>query len=194
MSAEAAAQRPYHRKILCICQEAGIANELSVETFLETPLMKQKKSKKRARILVLEPDEHLASAIMSSLQEAAPDALVEMTHSLEEAQQLALGVKPELFVLDIDAAHDLSQDFLYDLRTSHPNARAIILTGIHLAAHREQAADLGAIHFLERPFPHAEFVDLVRALLQPADKAESEKFQGTLRDLHIADMIQLKCM
>ncbi|HTD01251.1 MAG TPA: hypothetical protein VK637_03820, partial [Chthoniobacterales bacterium] len=62
--------------------------------------MKQKKSKKSTRILVLEPDEQLASAIMSSLQEAAPDALVEMTHSLEEAQQLAQGVKRELFVLD----------------------------------------------------------------------------------------------
>jgi len=37
MSADAAAQGPYQRKILCICQEAGIANELSVETFLETP-------------------------------------------------------------------------------------------------------------------------------------------------------------
>jgi hypothetical protein len=37
MSADAAAQGPYQRKILCICQEAGIANQLSVETFLETP-------------------------------------------------------------------------------------------------------------------------------------------------------------
>ena len=147
-----------------------------------------------SRVLVLEPDEELAASIQNALREAAPDALVEMAHDLREAQQLVLGVKPDLFVLDIDAAHDLSQDFLYDLRTSHPNARAIILTGIHLAAHREQATGLGAIHFLEKPFPHAEFVDLVRALLRPADKAESEKFQGSLRDLHIADIIQLKCM
>ena len=122
-----------------------------------------------SRVLVLEPDEELAASIQNALREAAPDALVEM-------------------------AHDLSQDFLYDLRTSHPNARAIILTGIHLAAHREQAAGLGAIHFLEKPFPHAEFVDLVRALLRPAGEAESEKFQGSLRDLYIADIIQLKCM
>ena len=63
--------------------------------------------------------------------------------------------------------YDLGQEFLYDLRTSHPNARAIILTAVHLAAHREQAAGLGAIHFLEKPFPHADFVDLVQALLRP---------------------------
>src|ERR1700731_4439647 len=113
--------------------------------------MKQKKSKQSARILVLEPDEQLASAIVSSLQQAAPDALVEMTRSLEEAQQLVLGIKPELFFLDVDATPDLGQDFLYDLRTSHPNARAIVLTGVHLPEQREHVSGLGAIHFLEKP-------------------------------------------
>jgi DNA-binding response OmpR family regulator len=156
--------------------------------------MKQKKSKKSTRILVLEPDEQLASAIMSSLQEAAPEALVEMTHSLEEAQQLALGVKPELFVLDVDAAPDLGQDFLYDLRTSHPNARAIILTGVHLPEQREQVAGLGAIHFLEKPLVQWDFVDLVEHLLRSAKDKTAENFQGTLRDLQFTDIIQLKCL
>src|SRR5205085_11140646 len=120
--------------------------------------MKQKKSKQSARILVLEPDEQLGSAILNVLHEAAPEALVEMANSLEQAQQLVLGVKPELFVLDMDAAQDLGQDFLYDLRTSHPNARAIVLTGVHLPEQREQVSGLGAIHFLEKPFVKWDFV------------------------------------
>lgn len=146
------------------------------------------------RILILEPDDHLMSAILKALKQAAPDAHVDVTHSLEEAQRLVPGIKPDLFVLDVDATYDLGQEFLYDLRTSHPDARAIILTAIHLAAQREQAAGLGAIHFLEKPFPHNDFVDLVQALLRPSSGAEDEKFQGTLSDLHIADIIQLKCM
>src|SRR2546421_1970605 len=156
--------------------------------------MKQKKSKQSTRILVLEPDEQLASAIITSLQQAAPDALVEMTRSLEEAQQLALGVKPELFVLDVDAVPDLGHDFLYDLRTSHPNARAIVLTGVHLPEQREQVAGLGAIHFLEKPLVQWDFVDLVERLLRPASDPAAEKFQGALRDLQFTDIIQLKCM
>src|SRR3989440_3828117 len=156
--------------------------------------MKQKKSKQSARILVLEPDEQLGSAILNVLHEAAPEALVEMTRSLEEAQQLVLGVKPELFVLDVDAIPDLGQDFLYDLRTSHPNARAIVLTGVHLPEQREQVAGLGAIHFLEKPVAHWDFVDLVQRLMRPAPEAAAEKFQGTLRDLQFTDIIQLKCM
>src|SRR3984893_10817524 len=155
--------------------------------------MKQKKSKQTARILVQEPDEQLASAICDSLRQAAPDAMVEVTRSLEEAQQLVLGVKPELFVLDVDATQDLGQDFLYDLRTSHPNARAIVLTGVHLPEHREQVSGLGAIHFLEKPLTEWDFIDLVERLLRPA-AAMAEKFEGTLSDLQFTDIIQLKCM
>ena len=129
-----------------------------------------------------------------ALHEAAPGAQVEIARSLQEAQQLVVNLRPDLFVLDVDATHDLGQEFLYDLRTSHPHARAIVLTAVHLAAHREQAAGLGAIHFLEKPFPHGDFVDLVGALLTPGQEDEGEKFQGTLSDLHIADIIQLKCM
>jgi DNA-binding response OmpR family regulator len=146
------------------------------------------------RIFVLEPDEHEASAILTALHEVVPDAIVDRAGSLEDAQRMVVGIKPDLFVLDVDSTYDLGQEFLCDLRTSHPNARAIILTAIHLAAARERAAGLGAIHFLEKPFPPAEFMELVRALLRPAGKPEGEKFQGTLSDLHVADIIQLKCM
>src|SRR5437868_11056155 len=146
------------------------------------------------RIFVLEPDEQLASAILTALREVAPDAIVDRARSLEDAQRMVLGIKPDLFVLDVDATYDLGQEFLFDLRTSHPNARAIILTAVHLAAARERTAGLGAIHLLEKPFPHGDFVDLVQALLQPDQSPDAEKFQGTLSDLHIADIIQLKCM
>lgn len=145
-------------------------------------------------VLVLEPSEQLASEIKDALREAAPDANVEVARTLEEAQRLVLDAKPDLFVLDLDATYDLGQDFLFDLRTSHSNAKAIILTAAHLQAHREQAKGLGAIHFLEKPFPRADFVDLTQALFDPSSKTDSEKFQGTLSDLHFADIIQLKCM
>ncbi|MEO8439238.1 MAG: response regulator [Spartobacteria bacterium] len=117
-----------------------------------------------------------------------------MAASLGEAQQLVFEQKPRLFVLDVDASYDLAQEFIYDLRTSHPDARAIVLTAIHFTAQREQVAGLGAIHFLEKPFPRADFMTLAEALLAPADKSEGERFQGTLSDLHIADIIQLKCI
>src|SRR5881392_4185443 len=151
-------------------------------------------TKREERILVLEPDEALLSSILSALHEVAPEAVVDVAHDLDEAHRVVLDDRPDLFVLDMDAADDLGQDFLLDLRTSHPNARAIILTAVHLPSQREQAAGIGAIHFLEKPFPHSDFVGLVHALLRPADEEEGAKFQGTLSDLHLSDIIQLKCM
>ncbi|MFN2621888.1 MAG: response regulator [Chthoniobacterales bacterium] len=145
------------------------------------------------RVLVLEPDLEMAEKIHAALHEAAPAAEVDVAPTVAQAHGIVVNAKPDLFVLDAEAVPDLGQEFLYDLRTSHPNARAIVLTG-HLATHREQAASLGAIHFLEKPFPHGDFVDLVQALLSPATSPDSEKFQGTLSDLHLADIIQLKCM
>src|SRR5688572_16139560 len=159
-----------------------------------TPTQSSNSVELAGRILVLEPDLALAENIRAALNEAAPSAEVDVAPTLESAQGLILSAKPDLFVLDVDAVPDLGQEFLYDLRTSHPNARAIVLTGTHFAAHREQAAGLGAIHFLEKPFPHGDFVDLVQALLSPSSKPDGEKFQGTLSDLHLADIIQLKCM
>ncbi|MFN2542793.1 MAG: response regulator, partial [Chthoniobacterales bacterium] len=146
------------------------------------------------RVLVLEPDQELASAISEAVVEAAPAAQIDLANSLAEAQELVVGAKPDLFVLDVDAAPDLGQDFLYDLRTSHPNARAIILTAVHLSDRRKEVTGLGGIHFLEKPFPHRDFVELAEAVLRPAGKTETEKFRGTLSDLHLADIIQLKCM
>ncbi|MFZ1220817.1 MAG: response regulator [Chthoniobacterales bacterium] len=159
-----------------------------------TPTHSSTSAEPGGRILILEPDLELGEKIRAALQEAAPSAQVDFAPTLEQAQGVILQAKPDLFVLDADAVPDLGQEFLYDLRTSHPNARAIVLTGTHFATHREQAAGLGAIHFLEKPFPHGDFVLLVQALLSPSSTAESEKFQGTLSDLHLADIIQLKCM
>jgi DNA-binding response OmpR family regulator len=146
------------------------------------------------QVLILESDERIAAEIISALDEAAPGTMVVAAASLGEAQQLVVNQKPALFVLDVDATYDLAQEFIYDLRTSHPDARAIILTAIHFSAEREQVAGLGAIHFLEKPFPRADFMTLVEALLAPGEKKGGERFQGTLSDLHIADIIQLKCI
>lgn len=149
---------------------------------------------KGSGVLVLAQDEQLADQIQAALREAAPDARAIVARSLDEAQRAVVHDRPDLFVLDMDAVAEGGQEFLYDLRTSHPHARAIILTAGHSAPHREHAAGLGAIHFLEKPFPHADFVTLAEMLIAPADKGGAEKFQGTLSDLHIADIIQLKCI
>jgi DNA-binding response OmpR family regulator len=151
-------------------------------------------SKSEGRILVLEPDDAVSSTILGALHDAAPDAVVDLARNLEDAHRMVVSDRPDLFVLDLDAAKELGHDFLLDLRTSHANARAIVLSEVHLDSKREQVAGMGAIHFLEKPLPQEEFVELVKILLGAPAEESSEKFQGTLSDLHLSDIIQLKCM
>jgi hypothetical protein len=66
-------------------------------------------SKSEGCILVLEPDESLVSAILAALHEAAPAAVLEVARNLEEAHRIVLSNRPDLFVLDMDAAHDLGR-------------------------------------------------------------------------------------
>jgi DNA-binding response OmpR family regulator len=146
------------------------------------------------QVLILEPDEKVAIEILSALEEAVPGTKARVAQSLGDAQRLVVDQKPALFVLDVDATYDMGQEFIYDLRTSHSNSRAIILTAIHFNAQRDQVSGLGAIHFLEKPFPRADFITLVEASLAPTEEAGSTRFQGTLSDLHVADIIQLKCI
>lgn len=141
---------------------------------------------------MIESDQQLTGEIGKALREAVPDVQVSVARDLGEAQRIVVNARPELFVFDMDAIGTGGQEFLYDLRTSHPRARAIILTGGQFAVQREQTFGLAAVHYLEKPFPHADFVTLAEALL--ARDGEGEKFQGTLSDLHIADIIQLKCI
>jgi DNA-binding response OmpR family regulator len=145
------------------------------------------------QVLVLEPDDRLAADVLAALHEAVPGIGAYVSGSLAEAQRLLLDQKPKLFVLDFDTTSEAAQDFVCDLRTSHPKARAIILTAAHFTVEREQTSGLGAIHYLEKPFPRSDFITLVEALLAPADE-EGARFQGTLSDLHVSDIIQLKCI
>ncbi|MBV9007890.1 MAG: response regulator [Verrucomicrobia bacterium] len=150
--------------------------------------------KNTVRILVLEPDDALGSTILSALHQAEPDAVVDLARNIDDAHRITISDRPDLFVLDLDAAKDLGHDFLLDLRTSVPNARAIVLSGVHLEPQRQQLAGTGGIHFLEKPLPEAEFITLVQTLVHAPENESGQNFQGTLSDLHLSDIIQLKCM
>src|SRR5262249_43640287 len=188
------ASRPFPLKRRCLAEKMLCQSLFTVivnETDPSAPVFAPARD---LQVLILEPDANVSAEIVSALAEAAPGATSAVARSLGEVQDLGHDQKPALFVLDVDTTYDLAQEFIYDLRTSHPNARAIILTAFHFSAQREQVAALGAIHFFEKPFPRADFITLVGALLGPGSETQSERFQGPLTDLHFPTIIQLKCI
>ena len=119
--------------------------------------------KSEERILVLESDEALLSSILGALHQVAPEAVVDVARDLDEAHRIAAAEPVELFVVDLETA----SDGLHDLRSGHPNAPAIILTPGGAASLAEESKTQGEDHFLEKPFPDSDFIDLARTLLRP---------------------------
>jgi DNA-binding response OmpR family regulator len=144
-------------------------------------------------ILLIEDYSALAVAIASALHKFAPEHQVHVASDFAQARELAAAAKPELFVLDFDPPQSNEVEFLNSLKDAYPSARFLVIaagTSREIAGERGLAA---ALHFVEKPFDLSEFGAAVQALLNRATPAATNR-RGTLRDLHVIDFIQLKCV
>jgi hypothetical protein len=86
-------------------------------------------------------------------------------------------------------------DFLHEVWGLQPDARAVVVTGNPLPVYRERTAALGGIRFFEKPVPAAALVEALRELLETKGRAApANAFHGTIRNLSVIDLLQLKCM
>jgi DNA-binding response OmpR family regulator len=145
-------------------------------------------------ILLVEEYGALSVAFASALHKFAPLHEVRVAHSFAEAEVAAAAIQPELFVLDLDPPPLGEIEFFNKLRTQYPNARVMIIAAGTSRELRAARGTAGAIQFIEKPFDLAEFGAAVQAMLGPWAMPPSSSFQGTVRDLHVVDIMQLKCL
>jgi two-component system cell cycle response regulator DivK len=144
-------------------------------------------------VLLVEDYDALAVAIGSALKKFAPEHMAQIARSLVEAEGLAAETEPSLFVLDFDPPHAGDIAFLSKLKGLYPNARVLVLVAANMREIGSEIGSTGALHFIEKPFELAGFGASVQALLGPWAATASDKVRGTLRDLCLMDVLQLKC-
>ncbi len=144
-------------------------------------------------VLLVEDYDALAVAIGSALKKFAPEHVAQIARSLVEAEGLAAETEPSLFVLDFDPPHVGDIAFLSKLKGLYPNARVLVLVAANIREIGSEIGSTGALHFIEKPFELAGFGASVQALLGPWAATASDKVRGTLRDLCLMDVLQLKC-
>ena len=132
-------------------------------------------------------------AIGSALKKFAPEHVAQIARSLVEAEGLAAETEPSLFVLDFDPPHAGDIAFLSKMKGLYPNARVLVLVAANMREIGSEIGSTGALHFIEKPFELAGFGASVQALLGPWAATASDKVRGTLRDLCLMDVLQLKC-
>ncbi len=145
-------------------------------------------------ILLVEEYGALGVALTSALRKFAPLHSVRVAHSFAEAEAIAAEMQPELFLLDLDPPPTGEIAFFYKLKTRHPDARVLVIAAGTSGELRAERGTAGAIQFIEKPFDLAEFGAAVQALLGPWAVPRSLHDRGTLRDLHLVDIVQLKCL
>ena len=144
-------------------------------------------------VLLVEDYDALAVAIGSALKKFAPDHAAQIARSLVEAETLAAETQPSLFVLDFDPPHAGGIAFFSKMKGLYPDARVLVLVAANMREIGVEIGSTGALHFIEKPFELAGFGASVQALLGPWAATASDKVRGTLRDLCLMDVLQLKC-
>src|SRR5437763_5894008 len=137
-------------------------------------------------ILLLEEYDALAAAISSALKKFAPQHFGAVARSLNEAENLAFNLDPELFILDVDPPWAGLTNFLEKMHAAHPNARALVIGGAVPSAIAAERGQSGALQFIEKPFDLAAFGAAVQALLGPWREQDG---RGKLDALSALDVV-----
>src|SRR6185437_2639101 len=123
------------------------------------------------RILVVEDDTVLASALTRALNQSA--YAVDLASDGEAANDALAGTAYDLVVLDIALPKVDGLSVLRRLRDRRAQTPVLILTARDTLEDRVTGLDLGADDYLTKPFDLPEFEARVRALLRRGQSASS---------------------
>jgi DNA-binding NarL/FixJ family response regulator len=150
------------------------------------------------QILLLEDTRTVQNYIRDVLRALPTVHELVVAKRIEEAHRLAAVRPVDVFIVDIGLPDGDGIDFLCEMATHHPRARALIITSTPRDDYRDRAKQLGVLNFLPKPLQRRELLETVSRLLEAPPcllaSVEGNGFEGTLGGLSPADIIQLKCL
>lgn len=143
-------------------------------------------------ILIVEDDFKLSEMIKTHLQNVLPQASPMIARSVAEAHVFIYQYEFSAFLIDTGLPDGSGLEFIVDLQTVLPEARILIMAEVPYAEIESQIQQLGAMQFLQKPFDILALEQELHTLLPEAE--EKPTFQGSLRQLRLVDLIQVKCL
>jgi DNA-binding response OmpR family regulator len=146
-------------------------------------------------ILLLEDTRTVQNYIRDVLRSLPREHKLISARKVEEGQLLAADQKIDLFIVDLGLPDGDGLDFLCDMATLFPEAKALIITSNPNSEYRDRARKLGVLNILAKPLQRKALLEAVARLLGAAEEEDTESgFQVNLGGLSPSDIIQLKCM
>lgn len=143
-------------------------------------------------ILILEDDLRLSDGLKAHLGNALPQVEIMVARSVAEAHVFIYQYEFHAFLVDLTLPDGNGLEFIVDLQTVLPDARVVLMTGTPYEEIADQLQQLGSVGFLQKPFDILALERELRDLLPEEEKKLN--FQGSLRQLRLVDLIQVKCL
>jgi len=143
-------------------------------------------------ILIIEDDMRLSDGLRAHLENALPEVSIMIARSVAEAHVFVYQYEFYAFLVDLALPDGNGLEFIVDLQTVLPDAKVVVMTGYAYEDVAEQLHQLGRVRFLQKPF---DLLALERELRELLPETETKaNFQGSLRQLRLVDLIQVKCL
>jgi len=143
---------------------------------------------------LVEEYDAIAAAIRSALRKFAPSHLTRVVPVLSEAVAVAIEIKPDLVIIDLDPPQLRTIESLQRMSSECGDARVLAIASNLPKALAAEGSGPDAIHFIDKPFELAHFGAAVQTLMGPWMKATSGDSRGRLRDLNLRDLITVECV
>jgi ActR/RegA family two-component response regulator len=143
-------------------------------------------------LLILEDDVRVSEMIRSHLQSTMPQVTVMLARTIAEAHVFIYQYEFSAFLIDIALPDGNGLEFTVDLQTVLPDARILIITGIPYVEIEPQLQQMTTFKVVQKPFDMLNLERDIRQMIP--DLEEKPQFQGSLRQLRLVDLIQIKCL
>lgn len=118
----------------------------------------------QSRILIIEDDKKLSTALVSGIESAGYEVFAAGT--AEEGFFLTHNLEPDLLLLDLTLPHRNGLDILRQIRREGVDVRVLILTSHNSVDDRVEGLRTGADDYLGKPFSFPELMARIDALLR----------------------------
>jgi len=118
----------------------------------------------RARLLLVEDDEHLAELIILYLWSDDSDVRIEHATRVSDAKKAMANKKFDLLISDYDLPDGNGLDVVKAFYTFHKGAQAIMMSARNDPSFRSEVTQAGVIKLFEKPLPLSELQASVRSL------------------------------
>ena len=133
-------------------------------------------------VLVIEPDETLASQLAFDLQEAGYDAII--THDAVHGLQHCRTSQPALIVIDRMLVGESGLSVCKNLRNLGNHSPVLVLMARDTVDDRIACLDAGANDYILKPYRSEDFLKLIRLYLKPdVDTTEQLRFGDLVLDI-----------